>query len=356
MQIRFESWLIFVTLAGLIGLVADRTSICTVKAVMEVLTTRRAYMLLSFAKTVLWVVGVTIALTWLLDAPRPASIAYDIAWPVLLGGVIFGVGAVLNGGCAFSTLIRLGNGNFGMLLTLSGFAMALAFYQLGDFGSAGLDPVRAASSFAMSSDTALVLGAILAVWLIWELIRLWRTAEAARWWTLWSSPRFRLSTAALIIGISNGILYAYLGTWSYTYAIRRGVTQMATPVSIDNSHASTIMLWSLFLAVVAGVVVSAAMGRQFALSWRPQKAWHAYFWGGGLMGLGAAMVPGGNDVLLLNAIPGLSPHALPAYLAMLFGIFVALSVKKRLLGELPTINCSGDQCHEFNNARASETA
>ena len=39
-------------------------------------------------------------------------------------------------------------------------------------------------------------------------------------------------------------------------------------------------------------------------------------------------LPGGNDVLLLNAIPGLSPHAVPAYLAMLAGIAIALMVMK----------------------------
>jgi hypothetical protein len=69
------------------------------------------------------------------------------------------------------------------------------------------------------------------------------------------------------------------------------------------------------------------------------------------MGLGAALVPGGNDVLLLNAIPGLSPHALPAYLAMLAGIAIALMVVKWRGGELEVVNCSGDQCHELQGSQ-----
>ena len=32
------------------------------------------------------------------------------------------------------------------------------------------------------------------------------------------------------------------------------------------------------------------------------------------------MVPGGNDALLFHGIPTLSPHAVPAYLAMVLGI------------------------------------
>jgi hypothetical protein len=50
-------------LAALLGFAAHRASICTVKAVEEVLTTRRAFMLLSFAKTVLWVMAVTALLS-----------------------------------------------------------------------------------------------------------------------------------------------------------------------------------------------------------------------------------------------------------------------------------------------------
>ena len=49
------------------------------------------------------------------------------------------------------------------------------------------------------------------------------------------------------------------------------------------------------------------------------------------MSLGAAMIRGGNDVLILHGIPSLSPHAVPAFLAMLVGIAVSL-ISKRALG------------------------
>ena len=74
------------------------------------------------------------------------------------------------------------------------------------------------------------------------------------------------------------------------------------------------------------------------------------------MGLGAAFVPGGNDVLLLNAIPGLSPHALPAYLAMLAGIGIALIVVKWRGGQWQVVDCSGDQCQESNDRQLSRSA
>ena len=351
MVIHIEVWIAFFALAGLVGFFADRTSICTVKAVVEIFTTRRAFMLLSFAKTVLWVTGVTIWLVWWIGAARPASLSFGISWFSICGGVLFGIGAVFNGGCAFSTLTRLGSGNLGMLVTLSGFAAGVTIFELIGFSADGIGIVRVAPLFELNHVAATVMGLALTFWMIWELLRLWRTAPGGRWSTLLLSPRFRLSTAAAVIGVSNGILYTYLGTWSYTHTLRSSVEQMIVPADVGAGQVSAAMLWWLFLALVVGVVVSSVLSRRFVLDWRALAGWQGFLWGGILMGLGAALVPGGNDVLLLNAIPGLSPHALPAYLAMLAGIAIALMVVKWRGGEWEVINCSGDQCQELKGDR-----
>ena len=62
------------------------------------------------------------------------------------------------------------------------------------------------------------------------------------------------------------------------------------------------------------------------------------------MGLGAAMIPGGNDVLILNGIPSLSTHAVPAFLAMLAGIAVSLMGMRALGQDIPRLDCGGDVC------------
>lgn len=346
MGAHLEIWIVFFALAGLVGFFADRTSICTVKAVEEMLTTRRAFMLAGFAKTVLWVTGTTVWLVWWLGVASPAPLAFDIVWSGVLGGVLFGIGAVLNGGCAFATLTRFGNGNLGMIVTLSGFAAGVITYEWANIATASIGTVRAAPWIELSVGSATALGISLTLWMIWETVRLLRTAPTMRWWTLLPSPRYRLSTAAAVIGVSNGILYACLGTWSYTHTLRRSVGELVAPVEAGTGQVSGFMLWWLFLALLVGVLVSSVLGRRFALAWKPQKGWSGYFGGGTLMGFGAAAVPGGNDVLLLNAIPGLSPHALPAYIAMLAGIWLALIVVKWRGGRWLVVDCSGDQCQE----------
>jgi hypothetical protein len=57
-------------LAIVIGFSIQRASICMVKAVAEILTTHRTFMLISFAKTIVWIELVTIPLTWLFPDVR----------------------------------------------------------------------------------------------------------------------------------------------------------------------------------------------------------------------------------------------------------------------------------------------
>ena len=63
-----------------------------------------------------------------------------------------------------------------------------------------------------------------------------------------------------------------------------------------------------------------------------------------VMGLGAALVLGGNDVLILHAMPSLSPHAVPAYGAMIAGIAAVFIMMRLVQGETMTVDCSGDIC------------
>ena len=101
-------------------------------------------------------------------------------------------------------------------------------------------------------------------------------------------------------------------------------------------------------ALIIGIGLSAWQGRRFLLQWRPHRSWAAYGAGGMLMGIGAAMIPGGNDVLILHGIPSLSPHAIPAFLAMLGGIAISLTGMRALGLNIPRIDCSGDICTEPN--------
>jgi hypothetical protein len=327
-------------LAALLGFSIHRGSVCMVRGVAELLSTGRAYMLLSFGKAVLWVLIVTTPVLWLVPAPGTLDHSWALSGSALAGGFLFGVGAAVNRGCAFSTLGRLGNGELGAMLTLGGFAVgAWSYLSMVTWWSlAGPEPLPA--TYDPLDPRTGVLVAALGAWGVWEIVRLWRARPAgASWIELVFARSYRLSAAVALIGAANGILYALHGPWTYTRTVNE--TIMA-PIGGDLGPLA--FQWVLFVAVVAGVVASAWQKGTFRLDWRPSRSWAQDFAGGLLMGIGAGMTPGGNDVLVLHSIPQLSAHALPAYLTMTAGIAVVLIGMRALSSAHLEVDCRGDVC------------
>jgi hypothetical protein len=339
-------------LAAILGFVAHRASVCTVKAVAEVVSTGQGYMFLSFLKTVLWVMAITIPFVWWLPEAHGGQRSWGISATVLLGGFLFGMGAALNKGCAFSTLSRLGDGQLAMLVTLAGFCSGIyVIAQLPD-GYTSPHTILLEPALTTSNTWAIGLVGALWIWVMWEGSRLWRSRrEHTPWWRLVGAHRYRLSTAAAVLGIASGILYALHGAWAYSGTIRAEIHHVAA----GGPEPSTI-LWGLFAAVLFGMGWSSWQRGTFRLDWRPSLSWLVSFPAGLMMGFGAALVPGSNDVLILHAIPGLSPHALPAYAAMVIGIALSLMLLRVIQGTPMGVDCGGDICRTGNERDQTDRA
>ena len=261
-----------------------------------------------------------------------------MSWMPILGGLVFGIGAVLNGGCAFSTLTRLGAGDLGMLFTLLGFTLGVATTGVGMGWT--VTATAELPYLVRGGAWQLPITVLLLVWAIWELRRWWRRADSGTAWRQrLVADRYRLSTAAALMGIANAVIYGMYGTWPYTKAINDSVHHV-----VGAGAAVDPILWVLFGGLTLGVVVSAGLAGRFALAWRPRTAWLGNLAGGAMMGAGAAMIPGGNDVLLLNAIPLLSPHAVPAYLGVVVGVAATLGLMVAIGRPIQQVDCSGDIC------------
>lgn len=337
MAIVILSW----GLAAILGFAAHRGSICTVRAVAEILSTGQAYYLLSFAKSVLWVLTVMFSVLLFSPGLTTSIKGYPLSTSALIGGLMFGMGAALNGGCSFSTLSRLADGQLRMLLTLGGFALGVAL-QIDIAGA--VDLPRPVSSPALMSSLAPQAGAfaiLLWLWAIYELRRLWSTRPPdAGLVQLLFARQYRVSTAAALMGSANGLLYLLHGPWAYTGALRQWVESLR-----HTGAAPTPMKVSLFAAAFAGMMLSSWQRGGFHLDTRIRPtAWAANLTAGLLMGTGAMLVPGGNDALILYGIPVFSCHALPAYGAMLLGIAVVITVTRRLTGRQMRVVCDGDLC------------
>jgi uncharacterized membrane protein YedE/YeeE len=314
-------------LAGVVlGASAHRAGLCTVKAVAEVITSRRAHFLWSFLKASFWTAGI-LAVAGTMGAE--VTLGHR---PVLLsglaGGLLFGLGAGMNGACSFSTLARLAEGHLSMLFTLAGWAV----------GMIGL--TRLLPGLHEPAEPASLPGAVvfpLAVWMVWEAWRIWRRRERVLAGV--KAGYLALSPAVFLIAMANAALLLDHQPWSFTST----ALCSAGPVPLAPC-AHPALLWWVSGAAILAMLGSALWRRSFRIR-RPR--WQGilrHLAGGVAMGAGAALMPGGNDGLILFGLPALSPHALPALAAIVLGVTVALTGMRWAGLRVPQISCQDDVC------------
>jgi hypothetical protein len=323
-------------LAAILGFATHRASICTVRAVAELLSSRRGFMLASIGKSIVWASAITIPFYLLSGAALPTVGAWQLTSAAMLGGFLFGVGAAMNGACVYSTMARLADGEGRMLVAVIGFgAGILGFVILVDAGLLSRpSPGMPRIGLLIGWLTAAVLLALA----IYEAARLWRTRPSdARARELVLARQYRLSTAAMLIGLAAGLIYLIEGPYGYATTVQQGVE-----AALGRRPPAEAARWILLAAALFGMLASTLQRRSFRLDWRPRPGWLMNLAGGALMGLGVALAPGGNDSLVLYAIPTLSPHALPTYGALALGIAAGLLAIRWVLGIETRAECRDD--------------
>lgn len=135
-------------LAFVFGLVAARTNFCTMGALSDIVNMG------SWTRMRTWMLAVTVAMvgTMLLSATGQVDLAKSVAqrpvlpWlSLLVGGVLFGIGMTIAGGCANRNLVRLGGGSIRSLVVLTFLAISAYMALKGLFGqwrASWLDPQR----------------------------------------------------------------------------------------------------------------------------------------------------------------------------------------------------------------------
>jgi uncharacterized membrane protein YedE/YeeE len=324
-------------LAILLGFAAHRASVCMVRGVAEVLSARTGYMLASIAKSMAWVLAITIPFFWLMPSAAAGIGGWQLTAAGVLGGFIFGLGAGINGACAYSTMARLVDGEGAMLVTVTGFAIGvLSFVLLLDLHWASR-PTPAPALVGSLLMWALLMSAVVLLWATYEFVRLWRTRTKIGVRELLFAPSYRLSSSAVIIGLAGATVFLIIGPAGYSSTFELVIEGL-----IGTRPWPSTTRWVLVLAVLLGMLLSTLQRGTFRIDWRPRRTWLRNLFGGALMGLGVALAPGGNDMLVLYGIPSLSPHAVPTFIAMAIGIALALLTLRYLFRIETRVTCRND--------------
>ncbi|MFT5162536.1 MAG: putative membrane protein YedE/YeeE, partial [Alteromonadaceae bacterium] len=288
------------------GFVASRTTLCSVRAVNEILFERRTSLLVSYGQTMLWVVAISLVFEGVFGASASNPAHFSLQGETLAGGFLFGVGAAFNGGCSLHTFTRLGQGDFAMAISIFGLSCGALLVKLIYLLSSGMTPVQTVAVFSFDPLYLQIITVILSAWMAFRLLCwLWQF-KFTQAKTRLLAVKYDLSNAAMILGIGNGLLFVLVGTWMYTNTLIQSLTNVIFADSVYYQEIPVIM-WLMLVVLLAGVMVSAALKGTFKLLIKPSWQWLQFFFAGSLMGGGAALIPGGNDTLLLNAIPSLSP-------------------------------------------------
>jgi hypothetical protein len=151
------------------------------------------------------------------------------------------------------------------------------------------------------------------------------------------APRYRLSTAALLIGLPGALLFLIYGPFGYTATF-----ELVIEGAFGTRAWPPTVRWVLLIAVLAGMLLSTTQRGSFRIDWRPRREWLFNIAGGTLMGFGTALAPGGNDALVLYGIPTLSPYAAPAYAALVAGVAAGLVLMRWSFGVEARVECRND--------------
>lgn len=124
------------------------------------------------------------------------------------------------------------------------------------------------------------------------------------------------------MGLSAGVLFLTIGPWSYTELLKVGAGVFVSSITFNYSPAGVVAALSL----VVGVLAATYFEKGFALHRENFHHFPIRFFCGSLMGIGAGLVPGGNDFIMLHVIPGLAPHGIFVFTAMIVGIIASMMI------------------------------
>jgi len=351
----------------LFGFFLQKGALCGAAALSEVVVFRdRAKVAGLWVAIVVSMVGFAAieAAGWVQLAPKPM-----IWMSALVGGVVFGVGTVLAGGCISGCLFKSAEGNLNSMAALGGIALGVGIVETGPLHSLSLammghvvkgvggKPVTLASVTGLPYWLlALIIAGATAAVVLWQrqrrqpsrikpdavpkpfLTRAWKPWQAGLAIGLLAAPAY-LSSAATgrnyPLGVTHGVLQIYqlLTETNVKHVWRAPVAPPATPATASAPTApvpiapappvvpAKVINWWLVLVVLSlplGSWVSARMGGPVTLTPRPPLQTVIAFFGGILVGVGAAFATG---CVVGNILSG---WALMSVGMLIFGVATAL--------------------------------
>ncbi|MGR5148514.1 YeeE/YedE thiosulfate transporter family protein [Photobacterium alginatilyticum] len=297
-------YLLPIILACLVGILAQKTGLCMVRGVQELLAKRPG-----FLATILccgfWF--------WLVtpysidDSVSLAMNRHSVSTPFILGGLLFGLGAAINKGCSISTITKLSKGHYHMFATVGGWLIGWCLLASipTDLNYTPLAPITS------PSVTVIVVLFVLVAIIMFRI----------------PPQRRPILLGIILFGVIASILTYQVPEWS--------PSQLFKDISAASIHGETekwppLQRYLILVGLVFGMSISAKKRlsvQEFEL--RPSQV-IVHLIAGIIMGIGASLALGGNDSQLLIALPSFSPAGAITIFCMIAGITCGILIRKAI--------------------------
>ena len=327
-------------LGFLFGAAAQRSRFCMVAAVSNLALMR------DYRQVHAWLAALGVALvgTGLLEWGGWVVIAESVHRRPTLdwlgavgGGLMFGYGSMLAGGCASRTLVRCAEGNLGSVATLLAFAVAGMATMFGV-----LDPLRGwlagNALYLASGDSSIAAIAGLPQWAACLSLALLCLGGILFLGHAWDHPG--LIGAGVLIGLAVVAGWWVTGVLGYDEFTERPPTSLAVAGPLARAtawvtmHQPTGSLFALLFipGVLAGSLASTLLSRSFRWISPDGSRIGAYLGGGALMGVGAVLAGGCNLGQGITGVATTSAGSLLAASGILGGMLLGLWSMSRASG------------------------
>jgi uncharacterized protein len=300
----------------------------------------------------------------------PGATVLPLGLHTLLGGVLFGIGMVLAGGCTSGSLYRAGEGYVGSMVALLGIMAGLEvsshtwnWWWQTVISQAPL--VWLPEHLGYFGSTLLTFGGLFALFLgvsWWE----WRAAMAlplnqpkaptptslGEYLRVLGQTIFVKGWPVVVGGVALGTLNVFLYTYRHPWGVVAGLGIWADKAAaalglgagellgrsslagcaFEPETASALGHMPLLnLGVIGGAFIAASLAAEFKLRWPRQPLRYVQSLGGGvLMGYGAGLALGCTVGAFFSAIPSLALNGWVFALALAGGAYIGVKILNRL--------------------------
>lgn len=355
---RTVAWLAFV-LAFIFGYIGNKTHFCTMGAVSDIVNMNH------WDRMRAWLLAIAVAIigtsllvyTGQLDVSKTIYTGSNFYWlAALVGGLTFGVGMTLAGGCGQRTLVRLGGGNLKSIVVFLFMGYAALVTLSGIFGAFRIKVLQA-DAVTVYLDGMQTLPALLGQHTAGGTLAIGLALGAALLLYVFLNKEFRGNTDNILAGIVIGLIVVagwyvtgrfgfgedpdtlemvYLGTNSHlaesmTFVAPLGYTMNLWAYWTDSATIVTFGVASVF-GVIVGSLVYGVTHRTFR--WEafnsPQDMFR-HIIGAIMMGFGGVTALG---CTIGQGVTGLSTLAVSSFIvlaAIIAGAAVTMKIQYMML-------------------------